>query len=74
MEQKKIDDFTDLTCTNLMIKLKILLKRSQPGQEVRFFATREQVDNTCAPFSRHGYTVEWEKGGENRYEVTIGNS
>ncbi len=74
MKPQEINDFTDLTCTNLMIKLKILLKKAQPGQDLNFFATREQVDNTCAPFSRHGYKVEWEQAGENRYRVTIGNS
>lgn len=72
MKPQEIHDFTDLTCTNLMIKLKILLKRAQPGHEVNFFATREQVDNTCAPFSHHGYRVEWEQAAGNKYKVAIG--
>ncbi len=72
MDQNEIKDFTELTCTNLMIKLKILLKRTSPGEDVRFIATREQVDNTCTPFTIHGYTVECEQVGENRYKVQIG--
>jgi hypothetical protein len=72
MEQHEMKDFTELTCTNLMIKLKILLKRTSPGEAVSFIATREQVDNTCTPFTNHGYAVECEQVGENRYNVQIG--
>jgi hypothetical protein len=72
MEQNEMKDFTELTCTNLMIKLKILLNRTPPGEEIHFFATREQVDNTCTPFTSHGYAVECEQSGENRYIVQIG--
>ncbi len=67
-----MNDFTDLTCTNLMIKLKILLKKLAPGETLSFFATREQVDNTCAPFSSNGYQVVWDQEAENRYLVRIG--
>jgi len=62
MDTTEARDFTDLTCTNLMIKLKILLKRLPPGESLSFLATREQVDNTCAPFSGQGYQVDWEQG------------
>lgn len=65
-------NFTDLTCTNLMIKLKILLARLRNGDAVTFYATREQVDNTCSPFSRQGYKVSWDEIAENRYLVRIG--
>lgn len=65
-------DFTDLTCTNLMIKLKILLNRLPPGDSLDFFATREQVDNTCSPFTGQGYQVSWDQKAENQYLVRIG--
>ena len=65
-------DFTELTCTNLMIKLKILLNKLPPGDAVSFYAIREQVDNTCAPFSGQGYTVSWDQEADNRYLVRIG--
>lgn len=65
-------DFTELTCTNLMIKLKILLNRLPNGDSVRFLATREQVDNTCSPFSGQGYRVSWDQRGENQFLVQIG--
>ena len=64
-------DFTDLTCTNLMIKLKILLKRQVQGEELQFFATREQVDNTCSQFASQGYAVTWEQVADNQYLVRL---
>lgn len=64
-------DFTELTCTNLMIKLKILLSKLSAGDHVAFFATREQVDNTCSPFSGQGYQVSWDQVAENRYLVRL---
>jgi hypothetical protein len=64
-------DFTDLTCTNLMIKLKILLKKLATGGELSFLATREQVDNTCSQFARQGYDVTWEQVADNQYLVKM---
>ena len=72
MNAVDVNDFTELTCTNLMIKLKIMLNRLPPGDSLAFFATREQVDNTCAPFSCNGYQVAWDQCAENRYRVRIG--
>ncbi len=72
MDAVEVNDFTELTCTNLMIKLKIMLKRLPPGDALAFIATREQVDNTCAPFSTNGYQVAWDQEAENRYMVRIG--
>ena len=72
MNAVEMNDFTEMTCTNLMIKLKIMLNRLPPGDTVAFFATREQVDNTCAPFSNNGYQVAWDQAAENRYMVRIG--
>ena len=64
-------DFTELTCTNLMIKLKILLSRQPAGESIRFFATREQVDNTCSQFASQNYHVRWDQRGENQYLVDM---
>lgn len=72
MDTNEPKDFTELTCTNLMIKLKILLSRLPPGDSVTFFATREQVDNTCSPFLGQGYQVSWNQAAENQYLVRIG--
>jgi TusA-related sulfurtransferase len=71
MDMTKPSDFTDLTCTNLMIKLKILLKKLAAGEELIFFATREQVDNTCSQFVSQGYGVKWEQSADNSYLVTM---
>ena len=67
-----MNDFTDLTCTNLMFKLKILLNKLTPGDTLTFFATRAQVDNTCAHFSSNADQVARDQEAENRYLVRIG--
>jgi hypothetical protein len=71
MDPTEVKDFTDLTCTNLMIRMKILLNKLHRGDSVSFFATREQVDNTCTLFSAKGYRVSWEEKSQNRYMVTM---
>jgi len=71
MNSTEIQDFTDLTCTNLMIKLKITLNKLPSGNSISFYATREQVDNTCTPFSRQGYDVRYESSNENRHLVQM---
>lgn len=64
-------DFTDLTCTNLMIKLKILLKNLPKGEKVNFFTNREQYDNIKKPFAKDPYKFQGEQVGDNRYFITI---
>ncbi|MCU0631855.1 MAG: hypothetical protein MUC66_02630 [Methanolinea sp.] len=71
MSTKGIADFTDLTCTNLMIKLKILLKKQVDSEPLEFYATREQVDNTCSQFTHQQYEVNWDQSGENQYLVSM---
>ncbi len=50
--ESEIQDFTNLTCTNLMIKLKILLKSLKSGQSLKFYSTREQSD-TVTPLGKN---------------------
>ena len=64
-------DFTDLTCTNLMIKLKILLKKLPVGEKLNFFSNREQFDNIKKPFAKAPYKLLGEQVGDNRYLVAI---
>ena len=47
-----IQDFSNLTCTNLMIKLKILLKALKKGDSLKFYSTREQSD-TVSPLGKN---------------------
>jgi hypothetical protein len=64
-------DFSDLTCTNLMIRLKMLLKKAQPGMPVACIVRRDQRDTIEIPFSRSGYDVEIRKIDTNRYLVCL---
>lgn len=45
MEINNEMDFRDYTCTNFMIKLKILLKKLKSGDQLTIISTREQYQN-----------------------------
>ncbi|MBD3350128.1 MAG: hypothetical protein GF364_01425 [Candidatus Lokiarchaeota archaeon] len=47
-----IADYTDFTCTNLMIKLKILTNRMKKGEMLEFLTTREGNDNLETTFNK----------------------
>jgi hypothetical protein len=66
-ELSTIPDLSDLTCTNLMIRLKIMLKKSSPGSAIEFIIRRDQRDTIEVPFSRTGYMVKIHKIDNNRY-------
>jgi hypothetical protein len=66
-----IPDFSDLTCTNLMIRLKMLLKKTPPGTPVECYVRRDQKDTVEVPFSRSGYDVKIHKADTNRYRVSL---
>jgi hypothetical protein len=67
----KIHDYTELTCTNLMIRLKILLKKLPSGDKLNFYSTREQFDNIKKPFTKYPYSFQGKKIEENKYNISI---
>ncbi|MDD1691423.1 MAG: hypothetical protein LUQ66_12300 [Methanoregula sp.] len=69
--EEKIPDFSDLTCTNLMIRLKMLLKKTPAGVPVECYVRRDQKDTVEVPFSRSGYEVKVHKADTNRYRVSL---
>lgn len=70
-EPAEIPDLSNQTCTNLMIRLKILLKKALPGETVACIVRRDQRDTIEEPFSRTGYDVKIEKVDTNRYRVSL---
>ncbi|MEI6294348.1 MAG: hypothetical protein WCP36_11730, partial [Methanomicrobiales archaeon] len=66
-----VQDLSDLTCTNLMIRLKILLKKAPLGSAVECIVRRDQRDRIEVPFSRTGYDVKVHTIGNNRYQVSL---
>ncbi len=66
-----IPDYTNLTCTSLMIRLKQLLKKLPDGEAFSCVVRRDQRDTVEIPFSRAGYIVAVCPGGTNRYIVTL---
>ena len=71
VDPAEIPDFSDLTCTNLMIRLKMLLKKSGPDVPVECIVRRDQRDTIDVPFSRSGYDVKIRKLDTNRYRVSL---
>ncbi len=69
--QQIIHDLSDLTCTNLMIRLKILLRKTPPGSAIEFMIRRDQKDTIEVPFSRTGYDVRINRIDINRYQVEM---
>ena len=68
---EEIPDFSNLTCTNLMIRLKMLLKKAPPYATVEVIVRRDQRDTIDVPFSRTGYEVKIRKVDTNRYRVSL---
>lgn len=66
-----IPDFTTLTCTSLMIRLKQKLKVVPDGVSFSCSVRRDQRDTVEIPFSRTGYDVTVSPEGKNRYIVTF---
>jgi len=64
-------DFTALTCTSLMIRLKQKLKGMPEGGSFSCVVRRDQRDTVEVPFSRTGYDVTVSPEGKNRYIVTL---
>ncbi len=66
-----VPDFSELTCTNLMIRLKMLLNRAPPDAIVEVIVRRDQRDTIEVPFSRSGYDVQIRPVDPGRYRVSL---
>jgi TusA-related sulfurtransferase len=71
MSTNKIPDYTELTCTNLMLKLKIKLKKLKEDETLEFYSNREQFDNIRKPFSKDGYILQNHQVDDNKYHISI---
>jgi ERCC4-type nuclease len=69
--QESIPDFSSLTCTNLMIRLKMLLKKTPAGTPVEIIVRRDQKDTVEVPFSRTGYEVQVRRLEMGNYRITL---
>jgi hypothetical protein len=68
---EEIPDYSNLTCTNLMIRLQILLKKAPLHTTSECIVRRDQRDTIDVPFSRTGYEVKIRKVDTNRYRVSL---
>lgn len=70
-EKGTIPDYTDLTCTDLMIRIVMRLRRVPLNSVVECIVRRDQRDSIEKPFLRKGYRVEIETFGTNLYLVKL---
>ena len=63
----EIQNFTDLTCTNFMIKIKILTKKLKLAENLSFYANREQYDNIKELFMKNGFQMQTTTNASNIY-------
>jgi TusA-related sulfurtransferase len=68
---QEIPNFSGFTCTTLMIRLKMLLKKAPPGSAVEIIVRRDQTDMIEIPFSRTGYDVKILKLDNNLFHVRL---
>jgi hypothetical protein len=66
-----IPDFSNLTCTNLMIRREMLLKKAPLHSTVDCIVRRDLRDTIDVPFSRTGYEVKIRIVDTNRYRVSL---
>lgn len=64
-------DFSDLTCTDLMIRIVMLLGKIPQEGVLECIVRRDQRDSIERPFSRKGYQVGVDPVGTNRYHVKL---
>jgi len=62
-------DFRDESCTYLMLKLKVALKKTD--EPYTFLGTKTQVNTIEGAFPQSGYNVSVLEKGEDIYEITL---
>ncbi len=70
-EKCLVPDYTDLTCTDLMIRIVMRFRRVPLNSVVECIVRRDQRDSIEKPFLRKGYRVEIETFGTNLYLVKL---
>jgi hypothetical protein len=74
MEHKgtvKTPDYSDITCTSLMIRLTLRLRNLQAGESVDFTIRRDQRDTIEGPFSDDGYNLRFTELDGSRIHVSM---
>lgn len=64
-------DYTSLTCTNLMIKMKVLTQKMETGQSLKFLTTKEGNANLSGAFNKPPYKYEAQQIEPNLFYATI---
>jgi len=66
-----IPDYTDYTCTSLMIHLKLQLRKVSSEEAVEFIIRRDQKETVEGPFSDDGYNLTFKELDVSRIYVCM---
>lgn len=71
MRERMIPDYRNESCTYLMLRLKVALKKHDHTTPFRFYGTATQVKTVEGAFPANGYGVHAEKTGDDHYLITL---
>jgi hypothetical protein len=66
-----LHNLTSYTCTNLVIRLRLMLRALGPGGVIECIVLRDQADAIRGLFPNGGYSVETRREAQNLYHVLI---
>jgi len=66
-----IPDYRNESCTYLMLRLKVALKKHDPTEPFSFYGTATQVKTVEGAFPTNGYAVSASEEGDDCYLITL---
>ncbi|MDV0443635.1 hypothetical protein [Methanorbis rubei] len=69
-----IPDYREESCTYLMLRLKVALKKHDQKTPFSFYGTATQVKTVEGSFPASGYTVASSKEGDDCYLITLSSA
>lgn len=66
-----IPNFREESCTYLMLRLKVALKKHDPTLQFSFYGTAAQVKTVAGAFPANGYEVTSAEHGDDCYLITL---
>lgn len=66
-----IPDYREESCTYLMLRLKVVLKKHDPTAPFSFYGTKTQVKTVKGAFQANGYEVDAIEKADDCYLITL---
>jgi hypothetical protein len=66
-----LPDYREESCTYLMLRLKVVLRKHDPNLPFAFYGTATQVKSVQGSFPGSGYAVDAVRKGDDCYLITL---